>query len=371
MGTTRHILILVSAINCITTINAIVYAGTSVSLYLQEPASASIPAVEDRHAVYGKLLFLGSQAELPPVYNGTVELLVYNISRHCYSVAYAAIYDDCPRLGATAFKACRHATRYFDPARPHLKDVLSSTALFVLDSPSIHDSGIYYIRVSVNDAVVPDVFKTTVIITDKNNAVVPPDDNAYEKVTERPPVGEDFGVVADVGSICHHYDFYSGVPLDYHLMGISGPLEDDKHLKEEVSTEGFSTMKPVTVPTTNNYTTLSDDMQPTHNDTNSGLNIFDKIPNIYLIPAVMFVVLPLTIFIVLMCSPLKRKLCRCCTKRRVYTGSTTSVINQSALDNPPSQDALESKHPELDGTLMRKLEEKLAAYDSSGDHKTE
>ncbi|ARD71421.1 envelope glycoprotein I [Columbid alphaherpesvirus 1] len=141
----------------------LVFGGRSVSMYLEQTIVYGVQGEDKTIAIGGQILFLDHYPS--GTYNGTFEIIKFIQTDKCVQVLLAVEYKDCPLLGSTVFRACRHTEMYTLSHSRMRSDVVRGT-VFMIDFPIKEDSGVYYIRVKLSGQNGSDIFRVRTLIND-------------------------------------------------------------------------------------------------------------------------------------------------------------------------------------------------------------
>uniref|UniRef100_A0AAU0K6S6 Envelope glycoprotein I n=1 Tax=Anatid alphaherpesvirus 2 TaxID=3080522 RepID=A0AAU0K6S6_9ALPH len=340
--------------------SGVIYNGRAVSLLTDQSLVVAFAGADSTVSVNGRILFLGTQ--IPhAMYGGEAELIVFDVMRGCYSVLYVIRYIDCPILGAMTFRGCRHAMIH-RMKHSRVSSRFLSGNLITIEHPAPIDTGIYYLRVTLNDSRVSDVFKATVVIEPTDNSTV--NHHGYHQ-----PDLEcvDFNNTEDETAFTRFLSKYRGsIPWS----GVLNETLDDGTAAEETTTSASTTSarKPTEAPLPENVT---------RGATTTPIPVSPSVPTpsrrhpvVMIVAAVVLVILAAGLLI----SLFRRfGLCRRCKRRRIYNedgsrGSASAsnsniAINGRYLQGVAARNA--AKNMDVDAELMEKLRKKLESINES------
>nr|WPD94527.1 US7 [Bubaline alphaherpesvirus 1] len=128
----------------------LVYRGEAVGLRADGPVAFAVHPADATLALRGRLIFLEHQLPAGRRYNGTVELLRYLVDGDCFVMLQATAFASCPRVANDAFRSCLHADTRPARSERRVSAAIENHVLFSIAGPRPADSGLYFLRVSID-----------------------------------------------------------------------------------------------------------------------------------------------------------------------------------------------------------------------------
>ncbi|AAG45816.1 US7 membrane glycoprotein I [Meleagrid alphaherpesvirus 1] len=324
-----------------------VYRGSLVSTTVDQSAQIAFFGIDTVVNLYGKVLFMGDQY-LEEIYSGTMEILKWNQANRCYSIAHATYYADCPIISSTVFRGCRDAVVY---TRPHsrIHPQYRNGLLLTIIEPRMEDSGIYYIRTSIDGFNKSDYARTSIFVCNGSSGSC---SNPRQKVSDEMCIPHVNRIAFERYLTLHVGRLpYGDLTLQQIRKDMTTTAPTYRTIRRTTVNEGLLTAK--TSPDIDlNATNLP---LPISNYTDYMSVIWRRVAlrriYAYLVIAI------IALLIVTVCSAHKRG--SCSRRRRIYIGNEPTTLTSITNGNFQEKETKNVPSDISDAELLERLEKKI------------